>query len=89
MLKKVLTLPESLFRKLRVGKANQDLRIREHLDDISWLKKLIPKNAALAIEELDSATRDRQRAQALLEESAERSYDWETKQVLKKTPRSQ
>ena len=55
-----------------------------YLDDISRLKKLIPVNAALALTELESATRDRQRAQALLEESAVRSYDWDTKQVLKK-----
>ena len=75
---------EEEVRKFKAGKANQDQRVRGYLDDISRLKKLIPKNAALAIEELDSTTRDRQRAQALLEESTERSCDWETKEVLKK-----
>ena len=75
---------EEEVRKYKAGKASQDQRIRGYLDDISRLKKLISKNAALAIDELESAIRDRQRAQALLEESAERSYDWETKQVLKK-----
>ena len=60
------------------------MRIRGYLDDISRLKRLVPANAALMAEELDPATRDRQRAQALMEEFTVRSYDWETKQVLKK-----
>ena len=75
---------EKEVEKYKTGKVSQDQRIRGYLDDISRLKKLIPANAALAISELESATRDRQRAQALLEESAVRSYCWDTKQVLKK-----
>ena len=71
-------------RKFRQGKASQDVRIRGHLDGISRLKRLIPTNAALIRRRGGSATRDRQRAQALMEEFTVRSYDWETKQVLKK-----
>ena len=71
-------------RKYKAGKASQDLRIRGYLDDISRLKKLIPKNAALSLAEIESVTRDRQRTQALIEEITVRAYDWETKQVLKK-----
>ena len=74
---------EEEVQKYKKGKASQDVRIRGYLDDISRLKRLIPANAALMAEELDSAARDRQRAQALMEEFTVRSYDWETKQVLK------
>ena len=75
---------EDEVRKYKSGKASQDQRIRGYLDDISRLKKLIPKNAALSLKEIESVTRDRQRAQALIEEFTVRAYDWETKQVLKK-----
>ena len=75
---------EDEVRKYKAGKASQDQRIRGYLDDISRLKKLIPKNAALSLAEIESVTRDRQRAQALIEEITVRAYDWETKQVLKK-----
>ena len=74
---------EDEVRRFRSGKASQDQRIQRYLDDISRLKKLVPTNASLANLELESKTRDRQRAQALLMESAVRSYDWATKQVLK------
>ena len=77
------TLKEEV-RKYKQGKQSQDQRIQGYKDDISRLKRLIPANAALMVEELESAQRDRQRAQALLEESSVRSYDWDTKQVLKK-----
>ena len=74
---------EEEVQKYKKGKASQDGRIRGYLDDISRLKRLIPANAALMAEEIDSAARDRQRAQALMEEFTVRSYEWETKQVLK------
>ena len=75
---------EEEVSKYKQGKANMHIQIRGHLDEISRLKRLIPANAALMAAEMDSATRDRQRAQALMEEITARSYDWETKQVLKK-----
>ena len=75
---------EEKVQKFKQGKESQDMRIRGYLDDISRLKRLIPANAALMAEELESITRDRQRAQALAEEFTVRSYDWDTKQVLKK-----
>ena len=75
---------EEEVQKFKKGKESQDARIRGYLDDISRLKRLIPANAALMAEELDSITRDRLRAQALAEEFTVRSYDWDTKQVLKK-----
>ena len=62
------------------------MRIRGHLDDISRLKKPIPSNAALIAEELDSITRDRQRAQ---EEFTVRSYDWETEASSEEATRRQ
>ena len=71
-------------RKFKEGKTSQDLRIQGYKDDISRLKRLIPADASLMFAELESAQRDRQRAQALLEESSVRSYDWDTKQVLKR-----
>ena len=74
---------EEEIKKFKLGKASQDVRIRNYLDDISRLKKLIPSNAVLMAEELDSVTRDRQRAQGLMEEFLFRGYDWETRQVMK------
>lgn len=70
---------QSWFRKFKGGRASQDVRIQGYLDNIS-----IPANAALMAAELDSATQDCQRAQGLMEESAVRSYDWDTKVVLEK-----
>ena len=71
-------------RKFKDGKTSQDLRIQGYKEDISRLKRLIPQDAAVMFAELESASRDRQRAHALLEESSVRSYDWDTKQVVKK-----
>ena len=45
---------EEEVRRFKTGKASQDQRSRGYLDDISRLKKLFPKNASLAIAELES-----------------------------------
>ena len=75
---------EGEIRKYQTGKASQDGRIKGYLEEIASLKRKIPQNADLKAAELDATMGDRARAHAIIDEYCNRSYDYATRELLKK-----
>ena len=75
---------EGQLQKYQTGKVSQDGRIKGYLEEIASLKRKIPQNADLNAAELDATMGDRARAHAILDEYCNRSYDYATRELLKK-----
>ncbi|KAL9070524.1 MAG: hypothetical protein Q9161_004821 [Pseudevernia consocians] len=71
---------EEEVRKYRNGKASQDDRIKGLHQDLATAKREVPTKLTLA--RIQARENERIRAWALVEESANRSYDGKTRKVL-------
>ena len=71
---------EEEVRKYRNGKASQDDRIKGLHEDLATAKREVPTKLTLA--RIQARENERIRAWALVEESANRSYDGKTRKVL-------
>lgn len=74
---------EEEVRRYKEGKADQDRRIQNYIGEINAYKSQTPTKAKLMAAELEHTMGERMRANAVIDEFCHRSYDHETRVVLK------
>ena len=74
---------EEEVRKYREGKAEQDRRIQNYIAEINTYKSQTPTKAKLMVAELEHTMGERMRANAVIDEFCHRSYDHDTRVVVK------
>ena len=74
---------EEEVRKYKEGKADQDRRIQNYIAEINTFKSQTPAKVKLMAEELEHTMGERMRANAVIDEFCHRSYDHDTRVVVK------
>lgn len=74
---------EEEVRKYKEGKADQDHRIKDYIAKIGTYRSQTPTKAELMVAELEHTMGERMRANAVIDEFCHRSYDHDTRVVVK------
>ena len=74
---------EEEVRRYKEGKADQDRRIQNYIAEINAYKSQTPTKAKLMVAELEHTMGERMRANAVIDEFCHRSYDHDTRVVVK------